>query len=177
MSLPSEQPHETGSSPLAAEPQPALDGEFTSSLEEPTRLPVPSGPLRTQFSDSQPRRPSFWKRFKMRARGESAADSGTDTLSASDLSTRLDAIEQAVEHFDTTLETQLEAVNARLEDVWESEEQLSHLADIQDKLDKLALAQAKHAASIDGMRRTQTWLATLVVVAAVAIGFLASQIL
>jgi peptidoglycan hydrolase CwlO-like protein len=90
---------------------------------------------------------------------------------------RLDAIERAVEHFDSTLETQLEAVNARLEDVWESEEQLSHLADIQDKMDQLTAAQANQTQALDGLRRTLGWLAGLIVVAAIGAVVAAGQFL
>ena len=142
MSLPSEHPHETSTPPLAGDELPVLDGEFTSTQEEPTQLPVPTGPLRSQHSDSrgEAKRPSFWKRFKLRSRIAAPADSA----SVSDMTARLDAIEQAVEHFDTTLETQLEAVNARLEDVWESEEQDKKILRVVQLPLKLAYALTVH---------------------------------
>ena len=89
-------------------------------------LPIPAGPLHSRYTDADDgaKRPSFWKRIKMRRR---AVESVVEA-SASETAARLDTIEQTVEHFDTTLQAQLEALNARLEDVWESEEQLSHLA-------------------------------------------------
>ena len=175
MSLPSEQPPQTDTASPAADEPVVLDGKSASSDEETTSLPVPSGPLRSHLSEStgQAKRPSFWKRFKMRSRASTKADAGT----SSDVTARLEAIEQAVEHFDTTLEAQLEAINARLEDVWESEEQLSHLTEIQDKLDRLAATQAQQAKAIGAFRRTQGWLAALVVVAAISIGYAASQLL
>lgn len=131
-------------------------------------LPIPAGPLHSRYTDADDgaKRPSFWKRIKMRRR---AVESVVEA-SASETAARLDTIEQTVEHFDTTLQAQLEALNARLEDVWESEEQLSHLADIQDKLDRLTALHEANAREIQGLSRTITLLAGLVVVAVVGIG-------
>lgn len=175
MSVPSEHPPVSDASSVASDDSQANGGEALETAEDDSSLPVPSGPLRSSLSDSRSgaKRPSFWKRIKMRSRGASTVE----PASVSEMAVRLDAIEQTVEHFDTTLQAQLEALNARLEDVWESEEQLSHLAEIQSKLDRLAAAQAKQAQSIDGLQRTLGWLAALVVVAAASIGFLASQLL
>lgn len=128
----------------------------------PSSLPVPIGPLRSQLSlprDEQPRQ-SFWRRIKMRRR---AAD---DAGSSEQGSTRLAAIEQQLEQLDANLQSQLESLNTRLEEVWESEEQLSHLADIQEKLDRLAEQQFNLSLSVASLKSTLGWLAALVVVAA-----------
>lgn len=175
MSLPSEHPHEPDASQVASDEPVVLDGGLESSPEESTSLPIPSGPLRSQFGDSrsEAKRPSFWKRIKMRTR---AAATVADA-NVADMAVRLDAIEQTVEHFDTTLQSQLDALNTRLDGVWEAEEQLSHLVDIQDKLDRLASAQSKQMKAIEVLGRTQGWLAALVVIAALSIGFAAGQFL
>ena len=57
----------------------------------------------------------------------------------------------------------------------EPEEQLSHLADIQDKIDQLTAAQAYQTQALDGLRRTLGWLAGLIVVAAVGAVVAAGQ--
>lgn len=143
-----------------------LQGETIDEVR--SSLPIPAGPLRSRYADANDgeKRPSFWKRIKMRRR---AVESVVEA-SASETAARLDTIEQTVEHFDTTLQAQLEALNARLEDVWESEEQLSHLADIQDKLDRLTTLHEATARTIQGLSRTVTLLAGLVVVAVVGVG-------
>lgn len=143
-----------------------LQGETIDEVR--SSLPIPAGPLHSRYTDGNDggKRPSFWKRIKMRRR---AVESVVEA-SASETAARLDTIEQTVEHFDTTLQAQLEALNARLEDVWESEEQLSHLADIQDKLDRLTALHEANARAIQGLSRTVTLLAGLVVVAVVGVG-------
>ncbi|MCS5619748.1 MAG: hypothetical protein NZ808_07800, partial [Myxococcota bacterium] len=189
MSFPSEPPldqtreksNEGNSTQLASEKPVVLDGEVEldrdveASSEGPTRLPVPSGPLRSQLTNTraETKRPSLWTRIKMRSRGTAPVEGA----GLGEMASRLDAIKRAVEHFDSTLETQLEAVNARLEDVWESEEQLSHLADIQDKMDQLTAAQANQTQALDGLRRTLGWLAGLIVVAAIGAVVAAGQFL
>jgi hypothetical protein len=189
MSFPSEQPldqtreksNEGNSTQLASEEPVVLDAEVEldsdveASSEGPTSLPVPSGPLRSQLTNTraETKRPSLWTRIKMRSRGAAPVEGA----GLGEMASRLDAIERAVEHFDSTLETQLEAVNARLEDVWESEEQLSHLADIQDKMDQLTAAQANQTQALDGLRRTLGWLAGLIVLAAIGSVVAAGQFL
>jgi chromosome segregation ATPase len=89
-----------------------------------------------------------------------------DAGSSEQGSTRLAAIEQQLEQLDANLQAQLESLNTRLEEVWESEEQLSHLADIQEKLDRLAEQQFNLSLSVASLKSTLGWLAALVVVAA-----------
>ncbi len=142
-------------------------------------LPVPVGPLRNELT--QPKddgaKPSLWKRFRMRARGESSKATNNTPKLARDpqVGVRLDSIERKIDEFDATLREQLDGVHARLEEVWESEEQLSHLADIQDKLDHLAQSHSELTQGIANLRRSTYGLAVLVVLAALASGLLYSS--
>ena len=90
MSFPSEQPldqtreesNEGNSTQLAAKEPVVLDGEVEldsdveASSEGPTRLPVPSGSLRSQVTHTraETKRPSLWTRIKMRSRGAAPAE-------------------------------------------------------------------------------------------------------
>lgn len=132
--------------------------------QAPQVLPVPMGPLRSQLTlprEEQPR-PSFWRRIKMRTRGADLTGTGnTEGLAA-----RMSAIEQQIQQLDSDLHAQLETLGERFEEVWQSEEQLSHLTDIQEKLDRLARHQSELSGSLAGVKRILGWLAALVVVAA-----------
>lgn len=130
----------------------------------PQVLPVPMGPLRSRLTlsrEEQPR-PSFWKRIKLRTRGAELAGAGSGENSAA----RLSAIEQHLEQLDTDQRARFETLNGRLEEVWQSEEQLSHLADIQEKLDRLTRQQFDLSQSVAQLKRILGWLAVLIVVAA-----------
>ncbi|MCP4040283.1 MAG: hypothetical protein GY733_25295 [bacterium] len=147
-----------------------------SELEVATTesLPVPVGPLRSQLTlpRAEAAKPSLWKRIRMRKRNTDAspvADNG-------DLAARLDAIEHKLDLFDTTLAEQFQAIEARLEEVWQSEEQLSHLADIQDKLDRLAQSHVELTTGVASLRRTVIGLSALVILAAAASGLIYSSL-
>lgn len=166
---------ESGPEPSSASKTPHENAEQLPDAQTSAALPIPVGPLRNQLTlpREEPRRPSIWRRITMRKR---AADSA-GALGAATTASRLGAIEQQLEQLDTTLRERLEALDGRLAEVWQSEEQLSLLADIQDKLDRLAENQAQLAGSVANLRRTLGWLAALVVVAAAAAGFALSQLL
>lgn len=136
-------------------------------------LPVPAGPLRNELTQPKDEgaKPSFWKRFRMRRKGEGdeSTTSNTPKLARDpQVGVRLDSIERKIDDFDATLREQLDAVHVRLEEVWESEEQLSHLTDIQDKLDRLSQSHQELSAGIASLRRTTLGLAVLIVLASVA---------
>lgn len=132
-------------------------------------LPVPIGPLRSQLTSprEEQTRPSFWRRIKMRRRDPEATGAGSEAA----VSARLSAMERAIEQFDSNLQAQLEALNGRLDEVWESEEQLSQLADIQEKLNQLTELQSSLSQSLAGLKRTLGWLGAWVAAAAVGAGF------
>jgi hypothetical protein len=105
-------------------------GERTSSEEV---LPAPSGPLRSPETE----RPSLWRRIKMRRRDRVFIDGGSQEA----MSARMTELEQRLEQTEGTLLAQLQHVEHRLDEVWEVEEQLSHLIEIGQKLDGLADGQ------------------------------------
>ncbi len=173
----SDAPEATQEASPAVDPSETETAEASGATSDETTedsLPVPAGPLYNEHELTQPKdegaKPSLWKRFRMRARGESStAKNGNTPKLARDpqVGIRLDTIERKIDGFDTTLREQLDAVNARLEGVWESEEQLSHLADIQDKLDRLAQSHAELTKGIASLRRSTYGLAVLIVLTAV----------
>lgn len=135
----------------------------SSTTATPQVLPVPIGPLRnssTPAREEQPR-PSFWRRIKMRKRSADAIGPGN----AEEANAKLATLGKQLDLLDANLRAQFESLKGRLEEVWESEEQLSHLADIQEKLDRLARNQSNLSQSVAGLRRTLAWLAVLAVVA------------
>ena len=140
------------------------DREAPIAETAPQVLPVPMGPLRslvTRSREEQPR-PSFWRRIKLRTRAADLADA----LGGESSAARLSAMEQQLEQLNADLRAQFETVNRRLEEVWQSEEQLSHLADIQEKLDRLTRNQFDLSESVAPLKRLLGWLAALVLVAA-----------
>ncbi len=172
MSLSPQAPTEPSPSPA----DPREDLELTASDSQTDEaLPIPAGPLRSQLSlpREEPQRPSIWQRITMRKRATDPIQAAT----SSELAERLDAVERQLAQLDTAVREKLEALGERLEDVWQSEEQLSLLADIQEKLDRSAAFQDHVSSSLAGVRRTLGWLAALVVVAAVGAQLILSQLL
>ena len=180
MALPPPPRDETPASHFETPPvAPAEPGQIdatagTNPGEESGSLPVPAGPLYNEHDLTPPgdagAKPSLWKRFRMRARGESSSPTRNTPKLARDpqVGIRLDSIERKIDDFDTTLNDQLDALHARLEDVWESEEQLSHLADIQDKLDRLGRSHAELVRGIGSLRRSMLGLVVLMALTALA---------
>lgn len=147
--------------PASVEADPALASDRSQNPEAP---PVSRGSLRGELTvsrEAQPRQ-SLWRRIKMRTRG---AD-GAGSRSSEAVETRLAAIEGQLEQLDADVRGQLDTLSSRLEEVWEAEEQLSQLADLQEKLDRLTQHQTHLAESVGGLKRILAWLAVLVVVAA-----------
>jgi hypothetical protein len=165
-------PAETLLDGIASDPRDSLDIDLDKP--EASSLPVPIGPLRRQLTlpKAEAKKPSLWKRITMRKRPAAAAAPETSSVEA-----RLGAIDAQLGHLAETTQQGLDAVYARLEEVWESEEQLSHLADLQDKLDRLTQNNTGLTQSVESLRRTLGWLAGLIVVAAAAAGFVLSQVL
>lgn len=157
---------------IAPDPRDSLDIDLDKP--ETSSLPVPIGPLRSQFTlpKEEAKRPSLWQRITMRKRPAEAAAPQT-----SDVEARLGAIDAQLGHLADTTQQGLDAVYARLEEVWESEEQLSQLADLQDKLDRLTQNNTGLTQSVESLHRTLGWLAGLIVVAAAVAGFVLSQVL
>ena len=106
----------------------------------------------------------------MRKRSADAIGPGNAEEIAAKLATLELSIQQQLDLLDANLRAQFESLKGRLEEVWESEEQLSHLADIQEKLDRLARNQSNLSQSVAGLRRTLAWLAVLAVVAVAGAG-------
>lgn len=160
---------EINPAPDGPEAAPAQREASAAELEDESSLPIPAGPLRSQLTlpKDDGKRPSLWKRLRMRSRAETAAGG-----QPRDVATRLEAVEQGLGRVDATIQERFEALNARFEEVWESEEQLSHLADIQDKLDRLAQSHLELTTSIGSLRRSIYGLAVLVVLAAGASGLI-----
>jgi hypothetical protein len=154
--------------------EPFHDVTRAGNSESDATLPIPMGPLRSQLT--MPRndapRPSLWRRITMRKRSEET----TTSAEAEATVIRLGAIDLHLEQLTMTLSEGLGALNERFSEVWEPEEQLSHLADIQDKLDQLGQDQAALSKAVADLRRILGWTAGLVIVAAAGLGFLLSQL-
>ncbi len=129
-------PVDPGESP--AEPQ--ID-VVTASGPAPGRpeevLPVPAGPLISSMGSEQ--KPSFWKRISMRRRGGTEGPAAAHSIDR--INTRLDILESRIQTVQESLGSGLRRIESRMDEVWESEEQLSHLVEIQEKLESLAKTQ------------------------------------
>jgi hypothetical protein len=125
-----------------------------------TSLPIPAGPLRRG-----PARTSLWKRIKMRTRGENP-DAGAALVAA-----RLTAIEHQISSLEVETRDRFNALSQRLDEVWECEEQLSLLAELQERAEKVTQSQSDVGASLDaitGKIGTLTWAIVMIAVFSVA---------
>ncbi len=124
--------------PQADAARPDLASPTAGTAPRDLVLPVPAGPLRPQLDASQ-ERPSFWRRISMKRfarNGGLEGEANRDTTPK-----RLTLLEQRLELTQDTIRTQLQQLERRVDEVWEVEEQLSHLVEIQAKLDSLERRQ------------------------------------
>ena len=154
------------------------DEQTSSPPEEPEAveaaqeevLPVPAGPLRGG-AQLPHEKPSFWRRIKMRRRDRVYVDGGSQEA----MSARMSELEHRLEQTEGTLLAQLQHVEHRLDEVWEVEEQLSHLIEIGQKLDGLAGGQREAQQANERLERSLrlvagfTGVMAIVVLAAIAI--------
>ncbi len=105
--------------------------------DEQTRAVVP---LPETLRREQPRS-SFWRRLARRARGSLDAAAGDDRLLA-----RIDALEQS-------LRDSIRQLDLRLRQVWEVEEQLSQLMDLQATVSEVRDRQSGLEARLRGIER------------------------
>ena len=96
-------------------------------VDPSSSLPSPAGPVRR----------SLWKRIKMKARGPE------EGVGRAEVSARLKSIESQIEVLDEGVRGRIDGLSDRLDEVWECEEQLSHLVDIQDKLQQVTRNQSE----------------------------------
>jgi hypothetical protein len=124
-------------------------------------LPVPAGPLRSQGPPMQDQQAqgSFWRRIKLRRRRDREAEARE---AAEALQSKLDSLTKRLNQSAETLESRLQLLEHRLNEVWEIEEQLSHLVEIQEKLDSLIGSQQGLCESSEKTRRSQRRLAILI---------------
>ncbi len=99
-------------------------------------LPVPKGPRRDL---DPPEKQSIWKRLARRGRRRDALSLDSEELL--ELSNRLAVIESRLGLIQDSFQQRLHALEQRLDEVWEAEEQLSQLIDMQAKLDQLLSEQ------------------------------------
>lgn len=112
------------------------------AAEDDAALPVPQGPLRTLDG---PEKQSFWKRLAPRNRTRRVlALQGEDIHQICE---RLTIVESRIGAMQEQFNDRLLALEHRLDEVWEAEEQLSHLVDMQAKLDELLAQQKKLSAA------------------------------
>jgi len=108
-------------------------------------LPVPSGPLRGQQKGSG--RTSLWKRIKMRTRGQQA------DAQAALVTARLDAIERQIGGLEVDTRDRFNALSQRLDEVWECEEQLSLLSELQERAERVTQSQSEVGEALNGISR------------------------
>jgi hypothetical protein len=130
-------------------------------------LPVPAGPLRKPVQDN--RRTSLWTRIKMKARPPQEGPARAE------VSARLKSIEHQIDDLEAAVGEQFHSLTSRLDEVWECEEQLSHLVDIQDKVGRFSQSQGELNDAVRELTRKVFLLTGCVVVLAglAAVGVLA----
>jgi hypothetical protein len=126
--------------------------------ESESSLPIPAGPLRR--SHQEVGRQSLWKRIKMKARGQD------DVADRAEVSSQLKAINSRIDEFDEEAKLRFDALSVRLDEVWECEEQLSHLVELQDKVDQISRTQAESSDALRNLARRILLLTGCVVVLA-----------
>jgi len=141
-------PQDPGESPA----EPLIDvvtaGEPAARNPEEV-LPVPAGPLISSMGSEQ--KPSFWKRISMRRRNGEGGPSAAHSVDR--INTRLDILESRIQSVQESLGSGLRRIEGRLDEVWEAEEQLSHLVEIQEKLDLLSRTQREIVKSQQSITR------------------------
>jgi hypothetical protein len=100
-------------------------------------LPVPAGPLISSVGSGQ--KPSIWKRISMRRRGGENGPAAAHSIDR--INTRLDILESRIQTLHEDVGSGLRRIEGRMDEVWESEEQLSHLVEIQERLESLSKTQ------------------------------------
>lgn len=134
-------------------------------VEPQSSLPVPAGPVRVSpGAGQQPGSTSLWKRIKMRTRRQ---DSSSDRA---EVTAHLNSIEGRLEALGEVVQDRLRALSERLDEVWECEEQLSHLVDIQDKLQQMVKSQSEVTQALAAATRRIVLLTGCVVALAGVVG-------
>ena len=114
-------------------------------VEPDSALPVPAGPL--QRPDQKVGRTSLWKRIKMKAWASEDASAGAE------LTAKMKAFEGRLDEFDDRTGERFDELSRRLDEVWEAEEQLSLLVDIQDKMDRISRTQGEIGDAVGALTR------------------------
>jgi hypothetical protein len=144
---------------------------FSAAEPEPGRavVPIPGVPRR-QLPPGSPDRAggSFWQRIALRGRqGLSKADRHEILMS------RLSELERRLSESQSAIESRISELDQRLTQVWEVEEQLSFLLEIQQILTGLREHQRELGDRVRSNRRTLNLLVAALLATAVAITALA----
>lgn len=149
-------------------PDPAEDG-----LSEESRL-VRAGPRTTTGPDDQKR--SFWRRISLRRRKEEASEqkAAPSWTPGESIGARLAILERRIDVEAEAIRGQLERIDGRFDEVWEMEEQISHLIEIQQKLDALAEGQQELATRTTRSSRRNGFLVAVAIGTAALAAFLSA---
>jgi hypothetical protein len=155
-----------------ADPSPT-DPRLASSATEPEPgsavVPVPGAPRHQLPPDGSSRAGiSLWQRIALRGRqGLSKTDRHEILMS------RLSELERQLAETRSAVESRITKLDQRLTQVWEVEEQLSYLLEIQEILTGLREHQRELADRVASNRRTLKLLVAALLATAVAIAVLA----
>lgn len=147
------------------------------NLAEDNRL-VPAGPRTTTGSDGPKR--SFWRRISLRRSREKEPageeDSPPTWSPGEPLAGRLAVLERRIGAEADAIRSQLERIDGRFDEVWEVEEQISHLIEIQQKLEVLSQDQEQLATRVANASVRNTILVSLAIGAALLAAVFAAGI-
>ena len=138
--------------------EPVIDVEIERGPVEGT-LPD-AGPTTTSVvpipgTRREEARPSFWRRISIRANRPSLAGPGGDER----VLARLDVIDSKLVAAEQSLQNRIGQLEHRFTEVWEVEEQLSHLMEMQEVLGEIRERQAQVDARLEGLGRRLLLLA------------------
>ena len=144
---------------------------FSAAEAEPSRavVPIPGSPRR-QLPLGGPSRAggSFWQRITLRGRQDPSKDDRHEILMS-----RLSDLESRLSESQSAIESRIAQLDQRLTQVWEVEEQLSYLLEIQEILTGLREHQRELGERVRSNRRTLNLLVAALLATAVAITALA----
>jgi len=144
---------------------------FSAAEAEPSRavVPIPGSPRRQLPAGTSARAGgSFWQRITLRGRqSPSKADRHEILMS------RLSELENRLSETQSAIESRISELDQRLTQVWEVEEQLSYLLEIQEILTGLRDHQRELGDRVRSNRRTLNLLVAALLATAVAITALA----
>ncbi len=169
--------------------QPTTAATTTALAERGVALPGDRGP---RIQPSRNQRPSFWRRIALGGRRASHAEVVTPESALANASAETSAIErriiepilQALVSVEAKLERshidlmkRSDQVEQRLTQLWDIEDQLGTLGELQESLLQVSEQQRRLESTVDGQARTLRWLVGAIFIFLAATVFLAAAMI